>query len=811
MKLLLSVVSSNANLDCPSRITLNQESATIGRGVDNTLVLLDPNKTISRHHALIEYRSPDYFITDISSHGVLINECSIPLGKGNSKKLSDGNQLHIGDYTISVKLFADSVNPTSFSKGTITDHGLPGGTRNQPKATISEPNLPPPITDIQNEFIQNFLLGAKLENSKFAEAITPETFYTIGTMLRASIQGTRDVLEGRVRIKNEMHMDVTLIRHRENNPIKFSVSTDEALAKLLTPTDKAYLSPEKVINEAFDDIRTHQYSVIAGMKSALFAILKRFDPKMLEDRLQKQSPIAANAPFIKQAKLWRLFEELYETLEQETKDNFYHLFGQAFADTYTQLINKSKKDGLSDDHAEPDSLSNESQKVEDIISFDDPFAEFDSEPIQGINDSDKLIPSDWKTGQELPEDLFGFPSLDADVSNPSTDNQHDNTAFEHVPAYKEAFQPLPKETVEKPVLPSPAANPTEIFPEDWFLDKGDKAEEIAVDKDAEIISEPIQSSPIPQPSPVIAPSATNSNKLVSPPEEALRNARITKACRIPTQPNAHDVTDVVDCTVFAPPYVNTKIDQCFLVHVFVHLSDQAEAAKQLAKEFDEAAERRGYKSLETAIERGSQLTFHLSMPTLKVTDPVQTLIWRGSIDSVQFAVDIPDDLKVGIQIGTVTISQYSVPIGQISFKLKLSVDKNSQQPNIMGEAKAYKKAFISYASCDRNEVLKRVQMLSRLNIDFFQDLLSLKSGQRWEHEIFHNIDESDVFFLFWSSAAKASQWVMDEVSYAVKLKNGDDSNPPAIVPIIIEGPPPVRPPEELAHLHFNDYLMYLMN
>lgn len=125
-------------------------------------------------------------------------------------------------------------------------------------------------------------------------------------------------------------------------------------------------------------------------------------------------------------------------------------------------------------------------------------------------------------------------------------------------------------------------------------------------------------------------------------------------------------------------------------------------------------------------------------------------------------------------------------IGQISFKLKLSVDKDSQQPNITGEAKAYKKAFISYASSDRNEVLKRVQMLSRLNIDFFQDLLSLKSGQRWESEIFHNIDESDVFFLFWSSAAKASHWVMDEVSYAVKLKNGDDSNPPAIVPIIIE-------------------------
>ena len=139
----------------------------------------------------------------------------------------------------------------------------------------------------------------------------------------------------------------------------------------------------------------------------------------------------------------------------------------------------------------------------------------------------------------------------------------------------------------------------------------------------------------------------------------------------------------------------------------------------------------------------------------------------------------------------------------------MSLDKDSQHLNNTGEAKVYKKAFISYASTDRNEVLNRVQMLSLLHINFFQDLLSLEPGQRWEQEIYHHIDESDVFFLFWSSAAKASRWVMDEVSYAMSRKNGDDSNPPAIIPVIIEGPPPVTPPEELSHLHFNDYLMYL--
>ncbi|WP_411727012.1 type VI secretion system-associated FHA domain protein TagH [Methyloglobulus sp.] len=461
MKLLLSVISSKANLDRASRITLNQESASIGRHEDNTLVLFDPKRYISSHHALIEYKAPDYFVTDISANGVLVNQSLKPLGKGNKTKLKDGDQLNIGDYTIYVKLLEDSIYPVAVPSEPIIAHdieifddpfadfdsdpiqkmidsnelipstwkgqelpedlfGIPGLDNkasnlsdnnkhdntafdhipaykeafqpppkklvDQPVTTtdppdffseawfldkgdtteeiiavkafpplIIEPNQPPPVTipepvttssatDFQNELIQNFLKGAKLENGKFAETINPQTFYIIGTILRASIQGTRDVLEGRAQIKNEMHLDVTLIRPKENNPIKFSVNTDEALTKLLTPADKAYLSPEKAINEAFDDIRTHQYSVIAGMKSALFAILKRFDPKILEERLQKQSPIAANIPIHKQAKLWGLFEDLYETLEQETKDNFYHLFGRAFADTYSQLINKIKKD-----------------------------------------------------------------------------------------------------------------------------------------------------------------------------------------------------------------------------------------------------------------------------------------------------------------------------------------------------------------------------------------------------------------------------------------------------------------------------------
>jgi hypothetical protein len=50
--------------------------------------------------------------------------------------------------------------------------------------------------------------------------------------------------------------------------------------------------------------------------------------------------------------------------------------------------------------------------------------------------------------------------------------------------------------------------------------------------------------------------------------------------------------------------------------------------------------------------------------------------------------------------------------------------------------------------------------------------------------------------LFWSSAARESHWVREELRYALKRKGGDDLAAPEILPVVIEGPPPPPPPEE---------------
>src|SRR5262249_51722485 len=189
------------------------------------------------------------------------------------------------------------------------------------------------------------------------------------------------------------------------------------------------------------------------------------------------------------------------------------------------------------------------------------------------------------------------------------------------------------------------------------------------------------------------------------------------------------------------------------------------------------------------------------------------LVGRGEPQAVQFGVGVPRDRDPGCLLGTVTVSNDGGPLGHVTFKLAV-VEAGGQrggEPVPVGDAAHhYRKAFVSYASADRPEVVKRVQMLARLGIDYFQDVLSLEPGERWARQLYRHIEESDLFLLSGPAAAGTAEGVPKERRPARRLRGDDPPALPAIQPVVIEGPPPPPPPLELADLHFNDYLLYFM-
>lgn len=278
----------------------------------------------------------------------------------------------------------------------------------------------------------------------------------------------------------------------------------------------------------------------------------------------------------------------------------------------------------------------------------------------------------------------------------------------------------------------------------------------------------------------------------------------------PAEPS--DVGADLAGTVFAPARIRPGAQ--FLVQVFAHLPEHRDVVAAEAAEFDPDTHRLGTVMFHSPVLRGQSLTFELLMPGLVVDDPVQSMVWIQSPQAVQFGVTVPSDIDVRTVIGTVVVSRESVPIGQLKFKVSVqssaSADTAFAPPTVIQNMHRFRRAFISYSSVDRAEVLKRTQMLAEFGIDFFQDILTLEPGERWEATLYGEIDRCDAFLLFWSSAAKASEWVTKEWHYALRRQGGDQMAPPEILPVIIEGPPPVPPPAELDYLNFNDRLSYFI-
>jgi len=262
----------------------------------------------------------------------------------------------------------------------------------------------------------------------------------------------------------------------------------------------------------------------------------------------------------------------------------------------------------------------------------------------------------------------------------------------------------------------------------------------------------------------------------------------------------------VTCSVYAP--AKAKRSETVMIQVFAHSPEKAEEADEMALTFDDSSSKRAQKRLSKAIEIGSTLHFSLSITGLEIDNSEEELIWNEETESVQFMVDIPATYSKSNLIGKVIVSQDSIPIGHMLFKMDIDEKKEIDEAYVKSEMKQYNHAFISYASDDRDEVLRRVQMLQSINISFFQDILDLNPGDNWEEELYRQIDKSDVFFLFWSISAKKSEWVMKEVDYA--LKRIAKENTPEIIPIILNAPPMVTPPENLKHIHFNDRLAYFI-
>ncbi len=191
--------------------------------------------------------------------------------------------------------------------------------------------------------IEAFLRGVELKDTTLPD---PEkTLERIGAALRQSVNGLRQTLMARSSIKDEFRIEQTMIRPSGNNPLKFSLDDDDALATLLGIGRRGGMPVDEAIAEAFDDLRMHELATISAMQAAVRVLLAQFDPEIIE---QKAGGGGLQIhPAQKKARAWEAFGQLHKSVTQALSDDFDSVFGKAFARAYEQAIEKLTTDRAS--------------------------------------------------------------------------------------------------------------------------------------------------------------------------------------------------------------------------------------------------------------------------------------------------------------------------------------------------------------------------------------------------------------------------------------------------------------------------------
>ena len=219
-----------------------------------------------------------------------------------------------------------------------------------PTPETPAPPVPPPVQATppvqagpvgDQSAARAFLAALEAEDLNVADADLERTMARMGRVMRMMITGLREVLMTRTSIKSEFRIDQTMISAGGNNPLKFSLSAENAIEALVKPKSKGYLSSETATEEALDDIKAHEIAMVTGMEAAIKGVLGKLDPEVLASQIETSGAIGSMFKG-KKARYWEVYEKMYAQISDQAENDFHELFSREFARAYKEQLDKLK-------------------------------------------------------------------------------------------------------------------------------------------------------------------------------------------------------------------------------------------------------------------------------------------------------------------------------------------------------------------------------------------------------------------------------------------------------------------------------------
>ena len=290
-----------------------------------------------------------------------INELLPPLGEDEDPffaKPSDGMEGSGASGGMHSPAEQDSFSPAAPSSNVIPDDwdsklsgGAPdrsGVAETPPQAAkIKTPEpVPVPTPDPLpvsggDAAARAFLKSVGAEHLNVEAAELQSTMVRMGTVLKMMIVGLREILMTRTSIKSEFRIDQTTISAGGNNPLKFSISPEQAIEAMIKPTTRGYLEAGEATEQALKDIKAHEIAMVTGMEAALKGVLQKLDPAELVEKIESGRGFG-NILKGKKALYWEVYEKMYGEISDQAENDFHELFSREFARAYKGQLEKLK-------------------------------------------------------------------------------------------------------------------------------------------------------------------------------------------------------------------------------------------------------------------------------------------------------------------------------------------------------------------------------------------------------------------------------------------------------------------------------------
>jgi predicted component of type VI protein secretion system len=385
MSLKLEIVSEHHEIVGDDAIReFHGEGGTIGRSLNNDWILPDPDRYISGKHATIDCKGGIYYLADISTNGVYVNDENEPIGKGNPRRLFNGDRLHFGDFEIAVTIDEgeDLEMPEAPKPTVVPDHieqlvdeeplktgiqlldedeitgdddfrsVLFSGDESVAEVDFEEDEEltpePPAIVEPKRvevtgqDVFDAFLDGLQISRSELHPSIdVGEAMRNAGEVLREFVAGTEKLLASRAELKTAFRLDQTSILPRRNNPLKLSNNTGDLIKQLLVGREGEYLGPRDAVREVNQDLLAHQDAFLDAMTEAFVEFADRFDPEELTASFNRSLGRKPLFSFMAEMKYWSLYRDLYPIMTEKGDGRFPQMFAEEFVKAYEHQIVES--------------------------------------------------------------------------------------------------------------------------------------------------------------------------------------------------------------------------------------------------------------------------------------------------------------------------------------------------------------------------------------------------------------------------------------------------------------------------------------